>query len=501
MVEKKVDALVVGKLAAKEEMEEGLKNVFLMNGKHLNFQINIISDYPKDIPKNKTISAFANIISGYTEKFDFAPNNIREAEFEEEVKDKFFVFQPTIREDTLKNTYLAKNIITMYMRPENVSENAKFISIPHSRSYPTFEFEERLLEQKAIGKLKYFDGLSEFPEYVIHANYLYGPFVDYDYTEEGIKLFTEEDGVVKKLYFNPNDYKGYIINHPDMLFVDLVFYRDKLSEWFNEHSEQVAISLSFNDHIPLSSKELTIKKQFIKESVFIDKLKRQAIRSGLVYRDEELINFHTSLKTGSLAILSGMSGMGKSKLVDTYAKALGIYGTRQYKMIPIQPNWTDDVDLLGYLDTMNNLYRPASSGLIDILIDAQTQAGLQKIYIICFDEMNLARIEHYFSQFISVLEMDQSDRVLTLYNPALKERVFNSEKYPPQIRINENVLFVGTVNIDESTHNISDKVLDRANLISLSDVVDSTGRLLVSGWKSWDIRKKKAMRGLMMVIV
>src|SRR5699024_9122188 len=74
----------------------------------------------------------------------------------------------------------------------------------------------------------------------------------------------------------------------------------------------------------------------------------------------------------------------------------------------------------------------------------------------------------YFSQFLSLLESDESNRVLRLYSKELEGRLYNSEKYKPSIKIGQNVRFVGTVNIDDSTHHFSDKVLDRANLISLS---------------------------------
>ena len=89
------------------------------------------------------------------------------------------------------------------------------------------------------------------------------------------------------------------------------------------------------------------------------------------------------------------------------------------------------------------------------------------INIICLDEMNLSRVEHYFSQFLSVLEGNESDRVVRLYNSNIESRVYNASDYPAEIKIGKNVIFVGTVNIDESTYHFSDKVLDRANVIKL----------------------------------
>ena len=80
--------------------------------------------------------------------------------------------------------------------------------------------------------------------------------------------------------------------------------------------------------------------------------------------------------------------------------------------------------------------------------------------------MNLARAEHYFAQFISVLEKEENP-VIRLYNPSLRAKLYNGDAYPAEIPIGRNVLFTGTVNVDESTYHFSDKILDRANVITL----------------------------------
>lgn len=201
-----------------------------------------------------------------------------------------------------------------------------------------------------------------------------------------------------------------------------------------------------------------------KENEFLDKLFTTTRDFGFVYEKKDLINFHTCMKSSSLVILSGMSGTGKTNLVELYSHALGLKGI-QYTLIPVSPSWTSDSDLIGYADTLHMVYRPGDSGLINALRKAEDEKD--KLFIICFDEMNLARVEHYFSQFLSILEMDHGKRVLRLYNDDLESRLYNSAQYPPTIAIRENVLFVGTVNVDESTYHFSDKVLDRANVLSL----------------------------------
>lgn len=186
----------------------------------------------------------------------------------------------------------------------------------------------------------------------------------------------------------------------------------------------------------------------------------------LYYSKRDFINFHTAVKCSNLVILSGLSGTGKSSLVDIYAKALGISSSDEFLVIPVRPSWNDDSDLLGYVDLVHMVYRASDSGFIDLLVRAQENKN--KMYLVCFDEMNLARVEHYFSQFLSILERPAKQRILQLYDKQYSGRLYNSKEYPNEIMIGDNIRFIGTVNIDETTYHFSDKVLDRANVIDLT---------------------------------
>ncbi|MGY3777869.1 McrB family protein [Isobaculum melis] len=208
-------------------------------------------------------------------------------------------------------------------------------------------------------------------------------------------------------------------------------------------------------------------RESIEENEFLERFYHLTQRSKLYYSKRDLCNFHTAMIGDSLVVLSGLSGTGKSQLVNSYAKALQL-SDAQVKFISVRPFWEDDSDLLGYADTVNSVYRPGDSGLIDALIEASMHP--ENLYMVCFDEMNLARVEHYFSQFLSVLEMDPNSRKIKLYNEDLENRLYNSSTYPSTIKVGQNILFVGTINTDESTHQFSDKVLDRSNIISLEMV-------------------------------
>lgn len=221
------------------------------------------------------------------------------------------------------------------------------------------------------------------------------------------------------------------------------------------------------------------------DELIIESMDYHSQKRNLFYNMKDFVNLHTALKCNSLVILSGLSGTGKSAIVDIYARALGINSStnpdeNRMLFIPVRPSWNDDSDLLGYVDLVHMVYRASDSGFVDFLVRAQKDENKDKLFIVCFDEMNLARVEHYFSQFLSLLERPMNQRELQLYDKQYSGRLYNSKEYPNRIKIGDNVKFIGTVNIDESTYHFSDKVLDRANVIRL-DVLNYS--------KAWEKKK------------
>ena len=246
------------------------------------------------------------------------------------------------------------------------------------------------------------------------------------------------------------------------------YYHEMPSPIVQEDIEPIAESLSSMEESPVDDKVEEIvseepKEKPFTEADFLARLKDTAEASGLLYAPKDLMNFHISIKSSRLVILAGMSGTGKSGLVRLYGKALGLPEER-VRFLPVRPSWMDDGDILGYVDMKNMVYRSADTGLAELLIEAATHP--EKLYLVCFDEMNLARAEHYFAQFISVLEKEENPTI-RLYNPSLAPRLYNSSAYPAEIPVGRNVIFTGTVNVDESTYHFSDKILDRANVITL----------------------------------
>ncbi|MCM1180550.1 MAG: hypothetical protein NC347_09870 [Clostridium sp.] len=208
------------------------------------------------------------------------------------------------------------------------------------------------------------------------------------------------------------------------------------------------------------------------DKLIIQSMDYHSLKRNLYYSMKDFVNVHTAIKCNSLVIFSGLSGTGKSAMVDIYARALGINYSQnpddnRLLFIPVRPSWNDDADLLGYVDLVNMVYRASDTGFVDFLVNSQKDENKNKMFIVCFDEMNLARVEHYFSRFLSILERPANQRELQLYDNQYIGRLYNSSDYPSRIKIGDNIRFVGTVNIDESTYHFSDKVLDRANVIQL----------------------------------
>ena len=216
----------------------------------------------------------------------------------------------------------------------------------------------------------------------------------------------------------------------------------------------------------------TKKVAIFDEDEFINNVSENAKSKNLYYKENDLKSFHTAVKSSNLVILAGPSGIGKTRLPMVYANTLGLDVARNTVLfVPISPSYLEPEDVLGYVrpiseggNDFNAEYMESQTGLVSFLIDAAEHKD--KIHLVIFDEMNLSQIEHWFAPFISLLEQDSDSRELKLYADNLV--VKNGSKYPSSINIGDNVFFIGTVNIDETTKQISDRLLDRAVVINLA---------------------------------
>ncbi len=197
-------------------------------------------------------------------------------------------------------------------------------------------------------------------------------------------------------------------------------------------------------------------------------------------------SFYNSLKTKGFVILAGLSGTGKTKIFEEFVKC---FPENNSLFFSIRPDFKDSKALLGFYNPLKKEYH--STPLLEFILNA-SENYLQKgknadPFFVLFDEMNLARVEYYFADFLSILETKKFDnKEDAVNNPnfqkflqTFKEQSLNDENHkftsqsiklhnenieniPKELFLPPNLYFIGTVNIDETTYMFSPKVLDRA---------------------------------------
>jgi RNA-directed DNA polymerase len=202
-----------------------------------------------------------------------------------------------------------------------------------------------------------------------------------------------------------------------------------------------------------------------------------------------LISIITALCSGSIVLLNGNVGVGKTSIISKSAELLG----GKAKIIPIRPSWLDPSDLLGFFDPLAETFRPSS------FTSALKQANdySDRPFLICLDELNLSRIENYGSDLLSTLEYSKNQlgkegghRKLSLYSEEIETELLHKIHFldnienpnveqqllikkiqklgntPANLEIPENLVLIGTLNSDETTYDLSPKVIDRSYVIT-----------------------------------
>ena len=173
---------------------------------------------------------------------------------------------------------------------------------------------------------------------------------------------------------------------------------------------------------------------------------------GFSYPDGLIENFYLSLKSKPFVILAGTSGTGKTRLVKLFAEAIGA----DYKLVSVRPDWSDGSDLFGHYDLNGKFIEGPVCECFEM-----AEANPQKPVFLCLDEMNLARVEYYLSDFLSVIESREKQEDGSILTAGIAQY---------DAGIPDNLYIVGTVNMDETTFPFSRKVLDRANTIEFNYV-------------------------------
>lgn len=505
------DRQYIGILASVDE-SYGRDNVFINKGSYIQYRVKSLL-LPQESP---------NFLSGFISSFEddseinddeYSSEEERINNFEETVKDKLFVYSYRVNEEGHAN--LGNRKTSLVKRPEKITRDTYFYAVPVfcsknndtsrewelERKWSLFreyenkeEFIEFLKNKKPVGSTYGYYPDAFTPSFVIWLDddgtmYAIGHVIDNRHNTQG-GLIIECDKIAIVNIDEFDEFWVYQASlNPTLMFIPEEIYakvEDKLlkTSSVEKIGERVEIDLQNNsnkmrENVSANAESTKWEEELIEidvsektDDLIIKSMDYHSQKRNLFYNVKDFVNIHTALKCSSLVILSGLSGTGKSAIVDIYARALGINNTgnpdeNRLLFIPVRPSWNDDSDLLGYVDLVHMVYRASDSGFVDFLVRAQKEENKNKLFIVCFDEMNLARVEHYFSQFLSLLERPANQRELQLYDKQYSGRLYNSTEYPNRIKIGDNVKFIGTVNIDESTYHFSDKVLDRANVIQL----------------------------------
>lgn len=239
---------------------------------------------------------------------------------------------------------------------------------------------------------------------------------------------------------------------------------DKINEVYKQNTQSKFPGLVEIDH--LIATQPPMKKQMLDITLqeLVTYLQNYgATQLGLYYSDKMIRAFIASLAASKLIILQGLSGTGKSSLARLFKEAVNVKQT----LIPVQPSWRDNRELLGYDNDFTRRFK--ETVFTKKLYEASAPENQQNAYFIVLDEMNLARIEYYFADFLAVMEEHKDDWKVALVSNN-EELEVNRPKYLVEngtsLMITQNIWFIGTANRDESTFGITDKVYDRAQVIN-----------------------------------
>jgi hypothetical protein len=213
-------------------------------------------------------------------------------------------------------------------------------------------------------------------------------------------------------------------------------------------------------------KKLFVGKTSLNDLVkFIVEYARDS-RLHLSYSQEDIATFVSGLGACRLSILQGMSGTGKTSLPKIFSEAID----GNCEIIEVESSWKDKNELLGYYNEFSSKYTPKK--FTQALYKATLNQEIPTFIVL--DEMNLSRIEYYFSDFLSLMENEEGKREIKLLNIKLERREADGKKEYKglseghTIKVPSNIWFIGTANRDESTFVISDKVYDRAHTMNFN---------------------------------
>ena len=335
------------------------------------------------------------------------------------------------------------------------------------------------------------DEAREYLEHWIQCYYAPNPFT------KSLKGLAEPVFVLEELvkYLEQHDSSANLKDALTNIFHDPMGNMDIMTNALNNYSKVIVVK---NGYAKLETNYKDYMKQMPnrndKEAFFKNfdtKLKKQNVVDNSTVSNYR--PYITAIKSKPFLLLAGISGTGKSRIVRELARACWEEGTDEYKaqkpknfqMVQVKPNWHDSSDLIGYVSRVSGKAEFVAGEFLKFI--AKAWENTETPYFLCLDEMNLAPVEQYFAEYLSVIESRKSHEDGTVTTAPILEksaedwyRVLTSELTNDDnvrnrfleegICIPQNFIVVGTVNMDETTFSFSRKVLDRAMTIEMNEV-------------------------------
>lgn len=335
------------------------------------------------------------------------------------------------------------------------------------------------------------DEAKEYLEHWIQCYYAPNPFT------KSLKGLSEPVYVVEELvkYLEQHNSSANLKDALTNIFHDPMGNMDILTNALNNYSKVIVVK---DGYAKLETNYKDYMRQMPnrndKEAFF--KNFETRLREQKVVDNSTASNYRpyiTAIKSKPFLLLAGISGTGKSRIVRELARACWEEGTDDYKaqkpknfqMIQVKPNWHDSSDLIGYVSRVSGKAEFVAGEFLKFV--AKAWEDTETPYFLCLDEMNLAPVEQYFAEYLSVIESRKSHEDGTVTTDPIVEKAdeewyFNLTASPTSnedirkqfnkegICIPQNLIVVGTVNMDETTFSFSRKVLDRAMTIEMNEV-------------------------------
>lgn len=389
---------------------------------------------------------FESFLDGFSVSLDL---NEQVEELNKLLKNKYAIIKPYFYYNQFREKYYKNGTVEDII--DNIEDvDKKYINIARIITKATYD---KFISKDWFSLPKISKYVMGGPEYIIYENELFSvvleehPVSEYYWRCKSIVALDGFSAKYDKLVSN-ND----LIDSKDGIYFFLnrdaiKFKKKEVEETVNNNTENIESAFDYD-------KQSKIQNNFYEFTK----------KNNLCYTLNDIYNFYTCIKSSQMIILAGMSGTGKTRLPLKYAEYFNMTEENgRLLFLPVSPSFTEPSDVLGFLNPTNGIYVASETGLVDFLIHASKYP--EKMHMVIFDEMNLSQIEYWFAPFISILERDVNDRILQLYSE--NQRCINDEKYPSSIKIGKNIIFIGTINLDETTKNISDRLIDRAYIINL----------------------------------